>query len=104
MPSHIFDCIFDGHYSSFSESGIGLESGVFVATLAPGSPAARDYTLTIGDRLLAVSTLLKVIILKYFEHLNAYFWYSLWVMWGKIETPNQLVNFRILMHMVISVV
>ncbi|XP_026207008.1 disks large homolog 5-like isoform X2 [Anabas testudineus] len=37
------------------ESGIGLESGVFVATLAPGSPAARDCTLTVGDRLLAIN-------------------------------------------------
>uniref|UniRef100_A0A3B4VBI6 Discs large MAGUK scaffold protein 5 n=1 Tax=Seriola dumerili TaxID=41447 RepID=A0A3B4VBI6_SERDU len=37
------------------DSGIGLESGVFVATLAPGSPAARDYTLTVGDRLLAIN-------------------------------------------------
>ncbi|KAK2820482.1 hypothetical protein Q5P01_023441 [Channa striata] len=37
------------------DSGIGLESGVFVATLAPGSPAARDCVLTIGDRLLAIN-------------------------------------------------
>ncbi|KAM4525004.1 disks large homolog 5-like isoform 2-T2 [Odontesthes bonariensis] len=37
------------------DSGIGLESGVFVATLAPGSPAARDCNLTIGDRLLAIN-------------------------------------------------
>ncbi|XP_069373907.1 disks large homolog 5-like isoform X3 [Paralichthys olivaceus] len=37
------------------DSGIGLESGVFVATLAPGSPAVRDCALTIGDRLLAIN-------------------------------------------------
>ncbi|XP_071318904.1 disks large homolog 5-like isoform X1 [Trachinotus anak] len=37
------------------ESGIGLESGVFVAMLAPGSPASRDCTLTVGDRLLAIN-------------------------------------------------
>ncbi|KAM3591467.1 uncharacterized protein V6R79_002361 [Siganus canaliculatus] len=37
------------------DSGIGLESGVFVATLAPGSPAARDCALTVGDRLLAIN-------------------------------------------------
>ncbi|XP_037610928.1 disks large homolog 5-like isoform X2 [Sebastes umbrosus] len=37
------------------DSGIGLESGVFVATLAPGSPAARDCSLTVGDRLLAIN-------------------------------------------------
>uniref|UniRef100_UPI0037E9C252 disks large homolog 5-like isoform X2 n=1 Tax=Semicossyphus pulcher TaxID=241346 RepID=UPI0037E9C252 len=37
------------------DSGIGLESGVFVATLAPGSPAARDCALAVGDRLLAIN-------------------------------------------------
>uniref|UniRef100_A0A669BYQ5 Discs large MAGUK scaffold protein 5 n=1 Tax=Oreochromis niloticus TaxID=8128 RepID=A0A669BYQ5_ORENI len=37
------------------DSGIGLESGVFVATLAAGSPAAKDCNLTIGDRLLAIN-------------------------------------------------
>ncbi|XP_042363636.1 disks large homolog 5-like isoform X1 [Plectropomus leopardus] len=37
------------------DSGIGLENGVFVATLAPGSPAARDCALTVGDRLLAIN-------------------------------------------------
>lgn len=45
--------------SFLSDSGIGLESGVFVATLAPGSPAARDSALAVGDRLLAVSMLAK---------------------------------------------
>lgn len=38
-----------------ADSGIGLENGVFVAAVAPGSPAARDGSLTIGDRLVAVS-------------------------------------------------
>ncbi|XP_039991170.1 disks large homolog 5-like isoform X2 [Xiphias gladius] len=37
------------------DSGIGLERGVFVATLAPGSPATRDCALTVGDRLLAIN-------------------------------------------------
>ncbi|XP_029954497.1 disks large homolog 5-like isoform X3 [Salarias fasciatus] len=37
------------------DSGIGLESGVFVASLAAGSPAARECNLTIGDRLLAIN-------------------------------------------------
>uniref|UniRef100_A0A674N0Q7 Discs large MAGUK scaffold protein 5 n=1 Tax=Takifugu rubripes TaxID=31033 RepID=A0A674N0Q7_TAKRU len=35
------------------DSGIGIESGVFVASLAPGSPAARECSLAVGDRLLA---------------------------------------------------
>jgi len=65
-PNHIWCFLFsrnerkyDFCLSYFSDSGIGLESGVFVATLAPGSPAARDCNLTIGDRLLAVSMLAK---------------------------------------------
>uniref|UniRef100_A0A3Q4BG75 Uncharacterized protein n=1 Tax=Mola mola TaxID=94237 RepID=A0A3Q4BG75_MOLML len=41
--------------SGHKDSGIGLESGVFVAILAPGSPAARDCTLAVGDRLLAIN-------------------------------------------------
>uniref|UniRef100_A0A8C4ZXY9 Discs large MAGUK scaffold protein 5 n=1 Tax=Gadus morhua TaxID=8049 RepID=A0A8C4ZXY9_GADMO len=37
------------------DSGIGLESGVFVAGITPGSPAAKDSSLTPGDRLLAIN-------------------------------------------------
>lgn len=37
------------------ESGIGLEGGVYVTALAAGSPAAREGSLNIGDRLIAVS-------------------------------------------------
>ncbi|CAL8303007.1 unnamed protein product [Lota lota] len=37
------------------DSGIGLESGVFVAVITPGSPAAKDSSLTPGDRLLAIN-------------------------------------------------
>lgn len=69
----------------FSESGIGLESGVFVATLAPGSPAARDCTLTIGDRLLTVSVLQEVMILTFALHVLVFFV-------GTIS-PTQLINF-----------
>lgn len=45
--------------SVLADCGIGLESGVFVATLAPGSPAARDCVLAVGDRLLAVNLVHK---------------------------------------------
>uniref|UniRef100_A0A3B3D367 Discs, large homolog 5a (Drosophila) n=1 Tax=Oryzias melastigma TaxID=30732 RepID=A0A3B3D367_ORYME len=37
------------------DSGIGLESGVFVAAIVQGSPAARDGSLTVGDRLIAIN-------------------------------------------------
>ncbi|XP_077595272.1 disks large homolog 5-like isoform X1 [Stigmatopora nigra] len=37
------------------DCGISLESGVFVASLAPGSPAVRENALTVGDRLLAIN-------------------------------------------------
>lgn len=39
-----------------SDSGISLENGVFVTAIVQGSPAARDGSLTVGDRLIAVST------------------------------------------------
>ncbi|KAM3862537.1 disks large homolog 5a [Diretmus argenteus] len=37
------------------DSGIGLESGVFVTAIVQGSPAAREGSLTIGDRLIAIN-------------------------------------------------
>ncbi|XP_051945488.1 disks large homolog 5a isoform X2 [Xyrauchen texanus] len=37
------------------DTGITLEGGVFVAAIAPGSPAAREGSLTIGDRLIAIN-------------------------------------------------
>ncbi|XP_038148826.1 disks large homolog 5a isoform X3 [Cyprinodon tularosa] len=37
------------------DSGIGLESGVFVTAIAQGSPAAREGSLTAGDRLIAIN-------------------------------------------------
>ncbi|MGH0118182.1 UNVERIFIED_CONTAM: hypothetical protein FKN15_045329 [Acipenser sinensis] len=47
-PVHI---PFVGH----KDSGISLESGVFVAAIAPGSPAAREGSLSVGDRLVAIN-------------------------------------------------
>ncbi|XP_056104082.1 disks large homolog 5a isoform X2 [Rhinichthys klamathensis goyatoka] len=37
------------------DAGITLEGGVYVAAIAPGSPAAREGSLTIGDRLVAIN-------------------------------------------------
>ncbi|XP_054885431.1 disks large homolog 5a isoform X4 [Poeciliopsis prolifica] len=37
------------------DSGISLESGVFVTAIALGSPAAREGSLTVGDRLIAIN-------------------------------------------------
>uniref|UniRef100_A0A3B4ZV36 Discs large MAGUK scaffold protein 5 n=1 Tax=Stegastes partitus TaxID=144197 RepID=A0A3B4ZV36_9TELE len=37
------------------DSGIGLESGVFVTAIVQGSPAAREGSLTVGDRLIAIN-------------------------------------------------
>ncbi|KAG5855733.1 hypothetical protein ANANG_G00052270 [Anguilla anguilla] len=37
------------------DCGVGLESGVFVASVVPGSPAAREGSLTAGDRLIAIN-------------------------------------------------
>jgi len=35
--------------------GIAVEEGVFVSGIEPGSAAAADDALTVGDRLLSVS-------------------------------------------------
>ncbi|XP_038639162.1 disks large homolog 5a isoform X7 [Scyliorhinus canicula] len=35
--------------------GISLETGVYVATVAPGSSAAREGSLTVGDRLITIN-------------------------------------------------
>ncbi|XP_065153267.1 disks large homolog 5a isoform X3 [Paramisgurnus dabryanus] len=37
------------------DAGITLEGGVYVAAIAPGSPAAREGSLAIGDRLIAIN-------------------------------------------------
>ncbi|KAM3606757.1 uncharacterized protein V6R79_022704 [Siganus canaliculatus] len=37
------------------DSGIGLENGVFVTAIVQGSPAAREGSLTVGDRLIAIN-------------------------------------------------
>ncbi|MGH0134380.1 UNVERIFIED_CONTAM: hypothetical protein FKN15_059082 [Acipenser sinensis] len=37
------------------DSGVSLESGVFVAVIVPGSPAAREGSLSVGDRLVAIN-------------------------------------------------
>ncbi|TNM99926.1 hypothetical protein fugu_012959 [Takifugu bimaculatus] len=37
------------------DSGISLENGVFVTAIVQGSPAARDGSLTVGDRLIAIN-------------------------------------------------
>ncbi|XP_051774074.1 disks large homolog 5a isoform X4 [Ctenopharyngodon idella] len=37
------------------DAGITLEGGVYVAAIASGSPAAREGSLTIGDRLIAIN-------------------------------------------------
>ncbi|XP_067286358.1 disks large homolog 5 isoform X2 [Pseudorasbora parva] len=37
------------------DCGVGLESGVFVSSVSPGSPAARDGSVCPGDRLLNIN-------------------------------------------------
>ncbi|XP_075894558.1 disks large homolog 5-like isoform X2 [Nelusetta ayraudi] len=37
------------------DSGIGLEGGVYVTAIVQGSPAAREGSLTVGDRLIAIN-------------------------------------------------
>ncbi|KAM3913520.1 disks large homolog 5 isoform 2-T2 [Leptodactylus fuscus] len=37
------------------DSGISLETGVLVASVMPGSPAAKEGSLTVGDRVVAIN-------------------------------------------------
>ncbi|NXU72473.1 DLG5 protein, partial [Oreotrochilus melanogaster] len=41
--------------SGHKDSGVSLENGVFVAALLPGSPAAKEGSLTVGDRIIAIN-------------------------------------------------
>jgi len=41
----------------YVDVGIMVEEGVFVSSVEPGSAAALDETVTVGDRLLSVSSL-----------------------------------------------
>uniref|UniRef100_A0A8D2Q9H2 Discs large MAGUK scaffold protein 5 n=1 Tax=Varanus komodoensis TaxID=61221 RepID=A0A8D2Q9H2_VARKO len=41
--------------SGHKDSGIGLENGVFVATVVPGGPAAKEGSLAVGDRIIAIN-------------------------------------------------
>ncbi|NXX92217.1 DLG5 protein, partial [Centropus bengalensis] len=41
--------------SGHKDSGVGLENGVFVAAVVPGSPAAKEGSLAVGDRIIAIN-------------------------------------------------
>ncbi|XP_063163758.1 disks large homolog 5 isoform X2 [Candoia aspera] len=41
--------------SGHKDSGIGIENGIFVTTVMTGSPAAKDGSLTVGDRIIAIN-------------------------------------------------
>ena len=38
-----------------SDAGISVEPGLYVNRIAPGSPAAREGSLALGDRILGVN-------------------------------------------------
>ncbi|XP_044152385.1 disks large homolog 5 isoform X2 [Bufo gargarizans] len=37
------------------DSGVSLETGILVASVMPGSPAAKEGSLTVGDRVVAIN-------------------------------------------------
>ncbi|XP_030891140.1 disks large homolog 5 [Leptonychotes weddellii] len=41
--------------SGQKDSGISLENGVFAAAVVPGSPAAKEGSLAVGDRIVAIN-------------------------------------------------
>jgi len=45
----------------YADVGIAVEEGVYVSGIEPGSAAAMDDTVTVGDRLLRVSSQLSLL-------------------------------------------
>ena len=43
---------------SFPGIGLSIDSGLHIKTIAPGSAAAEEETLSIGDKILSVSILI----------------------------------------------
>ncbi|XP_010832499.1 PREDICTED: disks large homolog 5 [Bison bison bison] len=41
--------------SGHKDSGISLENGVYAAAVVPGSPAAKEGSLAVGDRIVAIN-------------------------------------------------
>ena len=42
----------------FTGIGLSIDSGLHIKTIAPGSAAAEEETLSIGDKILSVSILI----------------------------------------------
>lgn len=42
--------------SNNMDHGLSLESGVYISHIAPGSQAAKEGSLAVGDRILTVSS------------------------------------------------
>lgn len=65
-----------------SDSGVSLENGIFVAAVVPGSPAAKEGSLTVGDRIIAVSlnTFLWFVFIYLFLTYKL-LWNKMWLPW-----------------------
>lgn len=50
------------HCPRSSHHGLMLHTGVYIANILPGSPAAREGSLAIGDRVLNVSVALVLVL------------------------------------------
>lgn len=46
------------------EHGLSLETGIYICKISPGSAAAKEGNLAVGDRVLSVSLMLNVILLN----------------------------------------
>ena len=49
--------------------GIMVEEGIFVSCIEPGSAAALDDSVTVGDRLLSVSSVTQSVNLYFTQHI-----------------------------------
>lgn len=46
------------------EHGLSLETGIYICKISPGSAAAKEGNLAVGDRVLSVSLFFCIFFLK----------------------------------------
>ena len=61
---------FDIHLLSISVIGLSIDSGLFIKKIEPGSAAAEEETLSIGDKILTVWLLIFFVLVFISIHLK----------------------------------
>ena len=53
---HLTDGGESGNHHSILHHGLTLDLGVYIARITPGSAAAKEGTIAVGDRIISVSS------------------------------------------------